>query len=194
MIRHVAVNGRRLWRVSLQSLLPFHFTFSGGIPFYCPLCHPYTLLLEVSDDSLLYSLGLNFHRLEPRCADWWRWICNASGSLSKFELHWLTVLIFSVYRASNPEHNPPSAACKLVLLREDSTTKQRELIMKEMKIQKALKGHRNVIGYYAFGVVEWDARKHFVPGFYIYLELAAGGDLFDKIGTYALWFSFFRWI
>jgi hypothetical protein len=33
-------------------------------------------------------------------------------------------------------------------------------------------------------VVEIKAQQRYVPGIYILLELAAGGDLFDKIGEW----------
>jgi serine/threonine-protein kinase Chk1 len=75
------------------------------------------------------------------------------------------------------------AACKLVALNEQSTDKERKTIEKEMRIHSALK-HKNVLEFLNAVVVEMKHKHLYVPGIYMLLELAAGGDLFDKIGRY----------
>jgi serine/threonine-protein kinase Chk1 len=50
-----------------------------------------------------------------------------------------------------------------------------------MKVHSALK-HINVLEFLNAVVVEPKHKQHFVPGIYMLLEFAAGGDLFDKIG------------
>jgi serine/threonine-protein kinase Chk1 len=52
-----------------------------------------------------------------------------------------------------------------------------------MRIHSALK-HLNVLEFLNAVVVELKHKHMFVPGIYMLLELAAGGDLFDKIGRY----------
>ncbi|KAJ7710789.1 kinase-like domain-containing protein [Mycena rosella] len=72
-----------------------------------------------------------------------------------------------VFRAVNvPEHRV--AACK------------RKTIEKEMCIHTALK-RNNILEFLNIVVVELKHQDHYVPGLYLLLELAAGGDLFDKI-------------
>jgi len=50
-----------------------------------------------------------------------------------------------------------------------------------MRIHSALK-HQNVLEFLNAVVVEIKHKHLYVPGIYMLLELAAGGDLFDKIG------------
>ena len=73
------------------------------------------------------------------------------------------------------------AACKLVLLTPSTSEKERKTIEKEMRVHAALK-HTNVLEFLNAVVVEPKHRDIYVPGIYMLLELAAGGDLFDKIG------------
>jgi serine/threonine-protein kinase Chk1 len=73
------------------------------------------------------------------------------------------------------------AACKLISLSENTTEKDRKMIDKEMRVHSALK-HENVLEFMNAVVVEPKHRHHYVPGIYMLLEFAAGGDLFDKIG------------
>lgn len=74
------------------------------------------------------------------------------------------------------------AACKLVQITEHTTEKDRKTVEREMKIHSALK-HKNILEFLNAAVVELKYKAHYVPGIYMLLELAAGGDLFDKIGA-----------
>ncbi|EDR04712.1 uncharacterized protein LACBIDRAFT_304059 [Laccaria bicolor S238N-H82] len=85
----------------------------------------------------------------------------------------------TVYRAVNFEDHRV-AACKLVLLTPSTSEKERKNIEKEMRVHAALK-HANVLEFLNAVVVEQKHRDVYVPGIYMLLELAAGGDLFDKI-------------
>ncbi|KIL61219.1 hypothetical protein M378DRAFT_864078 [Amanita muscaria Koide BX008] len=85
----------------------------------------------------------------------------------------------TVYRAVNID-DQRVAACKLIQLTPQTTEKERKTIEKEIRIHAALT-HENVLKFLTAAVVE-PAKKHeYVAGIYIMLELAAGGDLFDKI-------------
>ncbi|KAF8625648.1 hypothetical protein AX15_005269 [Amanita polypyramis BW_CC] len=85
----------------------------------------------------------------------------------------------TVFRAANiSDHRV--AACKLIQLTPKTTEKERKTIEKEIRIHAALK-HDNVLQFVTAAVVEPDGKHNYVPGIYIMLELAAGGDLFDKI-------------
>ncbi|KAH7917823.1 Pkinase-domain-containing protein, partial [Leucogyrophana mollusca] len=85
----------------------------------------------------------------------------------------------SVFRAVHIE-NHQVAACKLIHLTDETTDKERKTIDKEMRVHAALK-HENVLEFINAVVVEPKYKHQLVPGFYMLLELAAGGDLFDKI-------------
>ncbi|KAL1757242.1 kinase-like domain-containing protein, partial [Schizophyllum commune] len=85
----------------------------------------------------------------------------------------------TVFRAVNfDEHRV--AACKVIALTEKTSEKDRKTIDKEMRVHSALK-HENVLEFISAIVVELKHRNHYIPGIYMLLELAAGGDLFDKI-------------
>ncbi|PPQ83836.1 hypothetical protein CVT25_000895 [Psilocybe cyanescens] len=87
----------------------------------------------------------------------------------------------SVFRAVNiPEHRV--AACKLIMFNEETTDKERKAIEKEMRIHTALK-HENVLEFMNAVAVELKHKLIYVPGIYMLLELASGGDLFDKIAA-----------
>lgn len=92
------------------------------------------------------------------------------------------MFIYRVFRAVNiKEHRV--AACKVIALTEQSTEKERKTIDKEMRVHAALK-HRHVLEFINAVVVEPKHKHQYVPGIYMLLELAAGGDLFDKIGEW----------
>ena len=81
----------------------------------------------------------------------------------------------------------PQAAVKVVSY-ASTTHRQpvdRRALEKEVQIHSILK-HRNVLEF--LGSVEYTASSaapsNYVRGLYILLELGAGGDLFDKIGTW----------
>jgi serine/threonine-protein kinase Chk1 len=78
--------------------------------------------------------------------------------------------------------NHQVAACKLIHTTDETTDKERKTIDKEMKIHAALK-HRNILEFISAVVVEPKYKHHYIPGIYMLLEFAAGGDLFDKIGA-----------
>ncbi|KAK7007869.1 kinase domain-containing protein [Favolaschia claudopus] len=84
-----------------------------------------------------------------------------------------------VFRAVNfKDHRV--AACKVIVLTPETTEKERKTIDKEMRIHSQLK-HENILEFIDAAVVELKHQAHFIPGYYMLLELAAGGDLFDKI-------------
>ncbi|KII86236.1 hypothetical protein PLICRDRAFT_43812 [Plicaturopsis crispa FD-325 SS-3] len=84
-----------------------------------------------------------------------------------------------VFRAVNiAEHRV--AACKVILISDKTTEKERKTIDKEMRVHAALK-HTNVLEFLNAVVVELQHRHRYIPGIYMLLEFAAGGDLFDKI-------------
>ncbi|KAL4064782.1 kinase-like domain-containing protein [Scleroderma yunnanense] len=85
----------------------------------------------------------------------------------------------SVFRAVHIE-NHLVAACKLIQITERTTEKDRKTVDKEMKIHSALK-HKNIVEFLNAAVVELKYKHNYVPGIYMLLEFAAGGDLFDKI-------------
>ncbi|KAL1743478.1 kinase-like domain-containing protein [Schizophyllum fasciatum] len=85
----------------------------------------------------------------------------------------------TVFRAVNfDEHRV--AACKVIAITDQTTEKDRRTVEKEMRVHSALK-HENVLEFLNAVIVELKHRNHYVPGIYMLLELAAGGDLFDKI-------------
>lgn len=87
---------------------------------------------------------------------------------------------YSVFQAVNVEKHEV-AACKLVAITKDTTEQERKIIDKEMKIHAALH-HEYVLRFISAIVVELKHQARYVPGIYMLMELAGGGDLFDKIG------------
>lgn len=85
----------------------------------------------------------------------------------------------SVFRAVNIE-NHQVAACKVIFIKETTTERERKVVEKEMKLHRSLK-HKYVLEFLHAAVVERKYKDSYVPGMYMLLELAAGGDLFDKI-------------
>lgn len=81
----------------------------------------------------------------------------------------------------------PQAAVKVVSYVSTSNKQpiDRRALQKEVQIHSILK-HKNVLAF--LGSVEYavgsSAPSNYVRGLYILLELCAGGDLFDKIGTF----------
>lgn len=90
------------------------------------------------------------------------------------------VIYTRVFRAVDVK-NHQIAACKLIYITDKTTEKDRKTVDKEMKIHAALK-HRNVLEFISAVIVELKYQHLYVPGIYMLLEFAAGGDLFDKIG------------
>ncbi|KAG6856812.1 hypothetical protein H0H87_000511 [Tephrocybe sp. NHM501043] len=74
------------------------------------------------------------------------------------------------------------AACKVIAFTDKSTDADRKNTEKEMRIHSALK-HQHVLEFLNAVVVELKHQHLYIPGIYMLMELAGGGDLFDKIGT-----------
>ncbi|KAF9647634.1 Pkinase-domain-containing protein [Thelephora ganbajun] len=85
----------------------------------------------------------------------------------------------TVFRAVHFEEHRV-AACKVVTLTLETKPYDRKMIEKEMQVHSALK-HPNVLEFINAVIVEANGRSRYHPGIYMLLELAAGGDLFDKI-------------
>ncbi|TRM62534.1 kinase-like domain-containing protein [Schizophyllum amplum] len=85
----------------------------------------------------------------------------------------------TVFRAVNFDDHRV-AACKVILITDQTADKDRKTVEKEMRVHSALK-HENVLEFLNAVIVELKHRNHYIPGIYMLLELAAGGDLFDKI-------------
>ena len=88
---------------------------------------------------------------------------------------------FRVFRAVHYEEHRV-AACKVVTLTPETKSYDRKMIEKEMQVHSALK-HANVLEFINAIIVEAGGKSRYHPGIYMLLELAAGGDLFDKIGV-----------
>ena len=88
--------------------------------------------------------------------------------------------IYRVYKAVNFE-SQRVAACKVIAITPDTTAHDRKMLDKEIRVHSAMK-HVNVLEFLNAVIVENDGRTKYFPGFYMLLELASGGDLFDKIG------------
>ncbi|KAG6827439.1 hypothetical protein H0H92_011794 [Tricholoma furcatifolium] len=85
----------------------------------------------------------------------------------------------TVFRAVNFEDHQV-AACKLIAFTSNTTPSDRKTTEKEMRIHSALK-HQHVLEFINAVVVELKHGHLYVPGIYMLMELAGGGDLFDKI-------------
>ncbi|KAF8992340.1 CAMK/CAMKL/CHK1 protein kinase [Cyathus striatus] len=85
----------------------------------------------------------------------------------------------TVFRAVNTEEHR-IAACKHILMTENTTIKERKTVEKEMRIHATLR-HEYILEFINGVVVEVKHKHIYEPGFYMLMELAAGGDLFDKI-------------
>jgi hypothetical protein len=85
-----------------------------------------------------------------------------------------------VYRAANPNLDTV-AACKVVALTPQTTKQERKELNKEIQVHSTLK-HVNILEFIDAFIVEPDGKSSYIPGVYMLLEIAAGGDLFDKIG------------
>lgn len=93
----------------------------------------------------------------------------------------LTTRRSSVYKAVNFEQQRV-AACKVVSLTPETTAQDRKMLDKEIRVHSAMK-HINVLEFLNAVIVESEAKTKYYPGIYMLLELASGGDLFDKIGA-----------
>lgn len=92
-----------------------------------------------------------------------------------------------MFRAIDDEHGRV-AACKVVNLFISPTlgygAPNVKELQKEVQVHKSLK-HGYILEFLHSETFDKEQeREGFVPGLYILLELAIGGDLFDKIGAY----------
>lgn len=95
------------------------------------------------------------------------------------------MLTFRVFRAIDDTHSR-IAACKVINLFISPTlghgAPNIKELQKEVQVHKALKNNY-IIEFIHSEVVEREKEKEgWVAGLYVLLELAVGGDLFDKIG------------
>jgi serine/threonine-protein kinase Chk1 len=87
-----------------------------------------------------------------------------------------------VFRATNFDEGRV-AALKVVFINERTTERERKALDREMRIHGAL-DNEYIINFMDAVIVENSNRpQKYIPGVYMLLELAGGGDLFDKIGT-----------
>ncbi|CED84833.1 camk camkl chk1 protein kinase [Phaffia rhodozyma] len=90
-----------------------------------------------------------------------------------------------VYLAINPK-TETSAACKVINIFASGSSgdfpgqprPSRKELEKEVKVHRMMK-HENILEFMDAVLVEQNDR--YIPGLFVLLELAAGGDLFDKI-------------
>jgi serine/threonine-protein kinase CHEK1 len=85
----------------------------------------------------------------------------------------------SVYKAVNS--SGVIAACKVIAITRTTPASAHKAIEKEISVHGSLK-HPNVIEMMAAMMVKDQDGVRYVPGAYMLLEMAHGGDLFDKIG------------
>ncbi|VDB92366.1 unnamed protein product [Peniophora sp. CBMAI 1063] len=89
----------------------------------------------------------------------------------------------TVYRATYERSN---AACKVIAIKRNTTPQERKGLDKEMRVHANLKNDY-ILEFINAVIVEWNdpintaGKVPYYPAYYILLELAAGGDLFDKI-------------
>ena len=125
-------------------------------------------------------------RLQVIQANWRRWLLHVGGSLSRVGTGHPSLLttVSRVYQAVHPETHA-IAACKVVTITPDFSEWQMKSIDKECKVHNALK-HKHILEMLGAAKlsIEQAQRGGYLPAYYLLLEMAAGGDLFDKIGTY----------
>jgi serine/threonine-protein kinase CHEK1 len=73
-------------------------------------------------------------------------------------------------------------ACKIYYLTPQTTAIQRKDLEKEIRVQGVLK-HKHVLALYDKLIVEVGQDERYISGVYMLMELAVGGDLFDKISA-----------
>ncbi|KAI0746261.1 CAMK/CAMKL/CHK1 protein kinase [Daedaleopsis nitida] len=87
----------------------------------------------------------------------------------------------TVYQAVHPEDHRV-AACKVIAITPDFSDWQMKAIDKECRVHHALK-HRHILELLGAAKlsIEQAQRGGYLPAYYLLMEMAAGGDLFDKI-------------
>lgn len=91
-----------------------------------------------------------------------------------------------VYRAVNYTTNQ-LAACKVIPITQQSwNANTKKELFKEIKVHSQLKYTHvlDFLGSATYEDTDDTTAQGIVPAVYMLLELAAGGDLFDKIGTH----------
>ena len=75
------------------------------------------------------------------------------------------------------------AACKVIAVTPETTEAQLKAIEKEIRVHGALK-HRYILELIGAARLPLERARQsgYFPGMYLLMEMAAGGDLFDKIG------------
>lgn len=94
-------------------------------------------------------------------------------------------LMYRVFRAFHETNG--SAACKVVNLFVSPSlgvgTPNVKELQKEVQVHKSMK-NPYILEFLHSEILEKEREKEgLMPGLYLLLELAVGGDLFDKIGT-----------
>ncbi|KIM33560.1 hypothetical protein M408DRAFT_157007 [Serendipita vermifera MAFF 305830] len=84
----------------------------------------------------------------------------------------------SVYKAI--DKGGVVAACKVIAMNKATPDKERKVIHKEIQVHSTLV-HDNIIRLKDALILEDDGSSKYIPGAYLLLEMAHGGDLFDKI-------------
>lgn len=76
------------------------------------------------------------------------------------------------------------AACKVIAITPNMLRRDMQAIDTELKVHSALK-HKHVLNF--IGAAKLSREKAsvggYLPAYYMLMEIAAGGDLFDKIGA-----------
>ena len=77
------------------------------------------------------------------------------------------------------------AACKVVTITPDFSDWQMKSMEKECRVHTALK-NRHILELIGAAKLTIDQAKRggYLPAWYLLMEMAAGGDLFDKIGLF----------
>ncbi|KAJ6614067.1 kinase-like domain-containing protein [Mycena sp. CBHHK59/15] len=86
----------------------------------------------------------------------------------------------TVFHAVDRNNGSRVAACKVIVFQGEGDESTLKAAQREVMIHGHLI-HPNVVKYIGGVTVEFRHAEKYTPGFYILLELAAGGDLFDKI-------------
>ncbi len=124
-----------------------------------------------------------------------RWFLEVGTSFKDAKpAPWLISIIalLRVYRAYNHDGIGSVAACKVVSLYSSPTSNNVEISSPDLKeLEKEVQVHRVLKHQYVLEFMDSKLIKPqsvdddgimLVPGLYVLLELAMGGDLFDKIG------------
>ncbi|KAG8773317.1 Chk1 protein kinase [Serendipita sp. 398] len=87
----------------------------------------------------------------------------------------------SVYKAM--DKSGVVAACKVIAMNRKTPEKEKKVVTKEIQVHSTLV-HDNIIRLKDALIVPDDGQTKYTPGAYLLMEMAHGGDLFDKIGSF----------